>query len=910
MVEVERDYLSLDKRYTRLSISPECSKVVIHWPKGNLRLPLYTPVSFEHDFVEDNNAVEQKYSVSKPSDGQDVKSECGNTVWNSKVILMSGLSVNALEELSSERTYEERIPHFCNMLRFSLIRKNNSLMAIGGPWEAIDGGDPSTDDSSLIQTILRYLKDIAQLDLAKCKHWNRFLEVHYDRVGKDGLFSHKEITVLYVPDLSDCLPSLELWRDQWLAHKRAIVERESLQNLTKQKLGEKQAGKGKDTQHEKGLKVDNQLESKKEASSSGPTVHDDEKQLGSGKEKGDAVDTGREKNEKKVENKVELGCGETVNNMVKEDQGENVLAVDGVKSGKKKIVRRVIKQKVAKKKPDGEGETESNAENLPDQKVVGEKNVDPDIAGPTGGSSANNLVIKTFKRKKIGGVSKETTPNEDASTTPVVKLVSEGVSGEDKPIFPLEGSSNGVAQDVRVKATVKKKVVRRVPKRKVTSTDQKNESNDTVSKIDDLKDENMGDNTSMQILGSQNSEDTSKLSDGNTENNIDKEKQSALEIIEKQDKLVDKKADQSSKTETETNEQKISGNNHRAQSTKRAYMKDDKEIKDQHGREDSKGLSDKELSEKKEKKEKFRSEEPPRRPGFIIHTTGSKDLKLQSLSLSLDSLLDYTDKDTDESSFELSLFAESLYEMLQYEMGSRLLAFLQKLRAIFVVKRNQRKRQRDEDPEQENKSKKVAKEDQSVGDVKSSKTEISEKDPSKEVKPTVKEEASSLGSVMLLKKNESDDEDPEDDPEEDPEEDEETPDAFQQHDSAKEEKVETSKTDAKIIDDLKGEGETTERTLEVNLIPVPGSDANVVKAEIKKEQKKAVDKELFQAFRFFDRSRVGYIRVDDMRSILHSLGKFLSHRDVKELVHTALLESNRGRDDRIFYDKLIKDVDI
>jgi len=29
-------------------------------------------------------------------------------------------------------------------------------------------------------------------------------------------FSHKEITVLYVPNMSDCLPLLEEWRDQWL----------------------------------------------------------------------------------------------------------------------------------------------------------------------------------------------------------------------------------------------------------------------------------------------------------------------------------------------------------------------------------------------------------------------------------------------------------------------------------------------------------------------------------------------------------------------------------------------------------------------------------------------------------------------------------------------------------------------
>lgn len=335
--------------------------------------------------------------------------------------------------------------------------------------------------------------------------------------------------------------------------------------------------------------MDNQLESKKEASSSGPTADLDKKQIDSGKEKG--IDTDREKNEKEVENILEHGSGEAVNNTVKEDQGESVLTVDGVKSGKKKIVRRVIKQKVAKKKPDVAGETESNAETLPDQKDVEEKNVDMDIAGQTDGSSANSSVIKTFKRKKFGLLSNKTTPNEDASETTVIKPVSEDVPAED-------------VQDARVKAIVKKKVIRRVPKRKVTSTENKN---DAGSKIDDLKDENMGD-TSLQHLGSQNSEHASKLTDGNTENNTDKEKQSALDTLEKQDKLLDKKADQISKKETETNDQKVSG-----------------EIKDQHVREDSKGLSDKEFSEKKEKK---RIEDPPRRPGFILHTTGSKDLKV------------------------------------------------------------------------------------------------------------------------------------------------------------------------------------------------------------------------------------------------------------------------------------------
>ena len=86
-------------------------------------------------------------------------------------------------------------------------------------------------------------------------------------------------------------------------------------------------------------------------------------------------------------------------------------------------------------------------------------------------------------------------------------------------------------------------------------------------------------------------------------------------------------------------------------------------------------------------------------------------------------------------------------------------------------------------------------------------------------------------------------------------------------------------------------------------------------------------------------------QVEDMRLIIHSLGKFLSHRDVKvmtyfllsflgtvvrfiliflstfnffllslaincflyqELVQSALLESNTGRDDRILYNKLVR----
>lgn len=73
------------------------------------------------------------------------------------MILMSGLSNNALEELSSERNYEDRIPHLCNMLRFAFLKDGSSFMAIGGSWDTIDGNDPSVDKSTLVQTVSRFI---------------------------------------------------------------------------------------------------------------------------------------------------------------------------------------------------------------------------------------------------------------------------------------------------------------------------------------------------------------------------------------------------------------------------------------------------------------------------------------------------------------------------------------------------------------------------------------------------------------------------------------------------------------------------------------------------------------------------------------------------------------------------------
>lgn len=74
-----------------------------------------------------------------------------------QMVLMSGLSRTALEDLSSDKLFEDRIPHICNIIKFAVLKKDHSFMAIGGSWDPTDGMDPSVDQSSLIQTMLRFV---------------------------------------------------------------------------------------------------------------------------------------------------------------------------------------------------------------------------------------------------------------------------------------------------------------------------------------------------------------------------------------------------------------------------------------------------------------------------------------------------------------------------------------------------------------------------------------------------------------------------------------------------------------------------------------------------------------------------------------------------------------------------------
>lgn len=885
LVEIERDYLSLDRRYPRLFISPECSKVVVNWPKGNLKLSLHTPVSFEHDFVEGEAATALKRLSSKPSAGEPEKSEHGMTIWNAKMILMSGLSRNSLEELSSDRNYDDRIPHICNMLRFAVLKLENSLMTIGGQWDSVDGGDPSCDDSSLIQTALRHAKDITHLDLKNCQQWNRFLEIHYERVGKDGRFSHKEVTVYFVPDLSECLPSLESWREQWFTQKKAIAEKERELALRKEKSGEKESQK------------DAKQGPKSERKSASGQSAEGSKKENDGKVKENTADNEVSK-KKGGESKQALETFKAGNDNAELPGESAAIETDGsAKTVKKRVIKRIVKQKISNKK-DLEATQEVN--DKVDSKETGQGNLSAEIASSQVEASVNPPV-KTFIRKKIvKKVPVVKTPKEDGLKPPDVESVKEAETSEDKGNSKTDGNGTSVKQDAVVKKTVKRKIIKRVPKRKVASADANNGVTGVDSLKDDVKEEkSVQAESEVQNVGDNNAENVKVV---NQEQKVSPKTKSKIADV-KQETKEGKKTEElnlaGSKKESEADKHKSSQNDDRLKLKGKEDPKEQTEKKDQDGKILLKSKSTKEIKEK-------RSEDPPRHPGFFLQTKGSKDMKLRSLSLSLDSLLDYTDKDIEESRFELSLVAESLYEMFYYDMASRLLTFLQKFRSKFFIKRNQQKRQREESSKKksEEKSAKRAKTDEQMEDAKSTKTESHGKRDQEDEKSPVKEETTSLNNAeetLIPDEDVNDDSEMDEDPEEDPEEE----DPLDGQATEAKENAEEMPTDADSGGKLPGNGKD-EGASEIKPNLKSGSKEETTKGEKNTRATPGeVNKELLQAFRFFDRNRAGFIRVEDMRLILHNLGKFLSHRDVKELVQSALIESNTGRDDRILYKKLI-----
>ncbi|VAI89760.1 unnamed protein product [Triticum turgidum subsp. durum] len=974
LVDDERDCLSLTKRYPRLSVIPDFSKIVLNWAKESLNLSLHTPVSLEHAICEDDDKADESALVSSENTSSIKTPE---TIWNAKVLLMSGMSNGAFADITSMRSTDERVVHLNNILKFAVFKKDRSLLAIGGPWNAaLDGGDPLVDCSCLIRTAIRYVKELVQVDLSNCTSWNRFLEVHYNRVGNDGLFSHKEITVLFVPNLSECIPSMDIWRSNWIAYRKSKIEREQLimkekspgdPKEQKQVLEEPSEAKSTNDQLKEGdgaakiEKIDADMELKEGDGAAKIEKIDAEMELkeGDGATKIEKIDADMEEQGKDGDVNLAGDGGKNPDNVgeqvekivgVVEENTSGDASVDHVTEDKKPLKKKIIKKvvKVVRKKPTAEAPVGKSPQ--VDKNAVAEtasKTVQKHIEQKSedlGKEKAGAVIVqqpeakKTGKKKVIRRIVKRKVPA--SATEPTALAAPAEASKQDVDVQPekiAEGITDAGNSQTKLEEGLK------IPTEDISN--QKKEG---------LK-------TPAEDISNQKKEEGFKTPAEDTSN---QKKEQELEI--KGDIMTD---DQKANTDNVNQQEVVEQKDPKIDETneKSDQKKDDNETKDKDQKMDSKKKSPIDTKEKK------KSDEPPKHPGFILQAKKSKGYKLRSTSLSLDGLLDYTANDTEESVFELSLFAESFSEMLQYRMGCVILSFLEKLYRQYVVRRNQRKRQREEDLKKEDtislekrlkttdenvtgstsgnpgKNDETIKEggEKIIGDNSSASHEqlVKEDDEKMSTDHAAQDEMMKEGeekidadqSAAAHDEPKADEKMEEEDPEyeEDPDEVEYEGDE-DMDDATAEEPAEAQNEDNSNERETKPEEVTAEddgkRTTENLKLEKTEEDTQSVaeKGDLKEVEEKSagkegkisgsqkgdsakhdvVDKDLLQAFRYFDQNRVGYIKVDDLRCILHNLGKFLSNRDVKDMVQIALAESNSSRDGRIIYTKLVKKADL
>jgi len=336
---------------------------------------------------------------------------------------------------------------------------------------------------------------------------------------------------------------------------------------------------------------------------------------------------------------------------------------------------------------------------------------------------------------------------------------------------------------------------------------------------------------------------------------------------------------------------------------------------------------------------KEEKEEKVQEPLIPLLARCTKDHKLKTLSISLDGLLDYDESDKDTGTFELSLFAESLHELLLTINMDAILGYLQERREVFRVREKLKELEREKERVKEKADRALRKEAEAREREESTKRKASEeaKSPEEAAKASGETKVEVDGKVEpAAKTSEEAKVDPapkkfEPDPKKPKVEKAEAKDAKGEG-KAKAEKAEdkdakmdteaSAKVDVKTAGDKdkqaapmevddngtaeKAEGvEELEKGLSGFFTLLVESDSKEKEKDGKKDKKTKEQEPLplavYKAFTYVDKTRTGYIKSEDMRRLLHLLGQSFSSRVIRDIVNAVSERSGRHRGERILY---------
>lgn len=265
-VQEEYDYMSLKRLYPRLCISPDFTRLVATWTHtvqvGGLNI--LQPLQILCEPKEDADH-------STPSSPSPSSLVANGIRYNAKVLLSTSYPYNNLTSISDV--------HLSKALKFLVGKDRDGLLALGGPCDPNrDGQDPS-QSQALINAAKRHVYDLTRIDLSPVEGWVRFLEVWYQRDD------YQEVTVFFLPDLSEIAPTLEQAIAQWEQQQAEAAAKEP----EKPKASDAEMTDAE--KEEKAKKEEDEKESPSEPKDE-PEEHDDDEE---GKKKKD------DKREKKKE---------------------------------------------------------------------------------------------------------------------------------------------------------------------------------------------------------------------------------------------------------------------------------------------------------------------------------------------------------------------------------------------------------------------------------------------------------------------------------------------------------------------------------------------------------------------------------------------------------------------------------
>ncbi|EGC40045.1 hypothetical protein DICPUDRAFT_147099 [Dictyostelium purpureum] len=193
------DYTSLKNIFPRLQISPDFTRLVASWVETtdgadqsvniNQTIPFY--IDYKDFCIEKIDINNTSFSGANKLNKPVISGNC--IKYNAKVMLYSYYS-------NSED------PSISKRLKFLVAKEDKDISCIGGSWNPELDGEDINDPQTLINTAIRTTKEYTQIDLSSVKKWVKFMEVHYYRPPTDEFSFYQEITVVYIPNISEIPP--------------------------------------------------------------------------------------------------------------------------------------------------------------------------------------------------------------------------------------------------------------------------------------------------------------------------------------------------------------------------------------------------------------------------------------------------------------------------------------------------------------------------------------------------------------------------------------------------------------------------------------------------------------------------------------------------------------------------------